>query len=595
MRSRRWLMVVPAGVAGLVLGAALTLAQTTPPTPPPFGVPTPSDPSPSERITAVRGDRAAGWVDQPRSEVLARRGLVTTSHPLASQAGLRILQQGGNAADAAVAAAAELALVEPESTHLGADMFALYYSARDRRLYGLNASGWAPEAWTPEYFAERGFDAETGMPTRGPDTVSVPGAVDGWDRLLDRFGTMGFKQVLEPAARDAEDGFPVTERVHGDWRDTVAKLSRDPDSAETFLVDGEAPALYSVFRNRDLARTLRSLQRRGRDAFYEGDIARAIVRKLEAVGGSMTYDDLRDFRSEWVRPISTTYHGFEVFEMPPNTQGFATLEMLNIIETCAPRLGLDLAALGPRSPQFWHLLVEAKKLAFADLEAHNGDPRFTDVQLDRLLSKEYAASLCERIDPSRASTPAVTTDVEGGTVYLAAADRWGNMVSFIYSIYNSFGSGITVPGHGFVLHDRAALFSLDPDSPNVVAPRKRPFHTIIPAFVMKGGRPVMAFGSMGGSVQPQAQATELVNLIDLGMNVQAAGDAARFRHDQSNNTLRLESRLYDLVGADLAAMGHTVRRTDGSLVGGYQAIHVSEDGVYRAGSDLRKDGAAAGW
>jgi gamma-glutamyltranspeptidase/glutathione hydrolase len=596
MRSRRWLVLVLVGGCGLALGTALTLAQTTPPTPPPFGVPTPADPAPSERITAVRGDRAAGWVDQPRSEVLARRGMVATSHPLAAQAGLRILQEGGNAADAAVATAAELALVEPESTHLGADMFALYYSARDRRLYGLNASGWAPEAWTREYFVDRGFETE--MPTRGPDTVTVPGAIDGWDRLLDRFGTMRFKDVLEPAARDAEAGFAVSERVHSDWRDTVSKLRRDPDSADTFLVDGEAPALYSVFRNPDLARTLRSLQKRGRDAFYEGDIARAIVRKLESVGGSMTYDDLRDFRSEWVQPISTSYHGYDVFQMPPNAQGFATLEMLNILEACGPRLGIDLAALGPRSPQFWHLLVEAKKLAFADLDAYNADPRdrrFEPPPLDRLLSKAYAASLCERIDPERASTPTVTTDIEGGTVYLAVADRWGNMASFIYSIYNSFGSGITVPGHGFVLHDRAALFSLDPESPNVVAPRKRPFHTIIPAFVMKDGRPVLAFGSMGGSVQPQAQASELVNMIDLGMNVQAAGDAARFRHDQGPNILRLESNLYDVVGAQLAAMGHDVRSTDGSLVGGYQAIHVSPDGVYRAGSDLRKDGAAVGW
>jgi gamma-glutamyltranspeptidase / glutathione hydrolase len=594
MRSRRGLVLVLVGVAGLATGTALTLAQTPTPSPPPFGSPGPGDPAPSERITAVRGDRASGWLQQPRSEVLARRGMVATSQALATQAGLRILQQGGNAADAAVAAAAELALVEPESTHLGADMFALYYSARDRRLYGLNASGWAPEAWTPEYFAAKGFDAETGMPTRGPDTVTVPGAVDGWDRLLDRFGRMSFRQVLEPAARDAEEGFPVSERVHSDWRDTVSKLRRDPDSAETFLVGGEAPELYSVFRNPDLARTLRTLQKRGRDAFYEGDIARAIVRKLESLGGSMTYDDLRDFRSEWVKPISTSYHGYDVFQMPPNTQGFAVLEMLNILEACVPRLGFDLSALGPRSPQFWHLLVEAKKLAFADLEAHNGDPRFTDVPLDRLLSKEYAASLCERIDPERASTPVVTTDVEGGTVYLATADRWGNMASFIYSIYNSFGSGITVPGHGFVLHDRAALFSLDPASPNIVAPRKRPFHTIIPGFVMKDGEPVLAFGSMGGSVQPQAQVTELVNLIDLGMNVQAAGDAARFRHDQGPNILRLESQLYDLVGPQLEAMGHVVRQTDGGLVGGYQAIH-HDDGVYRAGSDLRKDGAAAGW
>jgi gamma-glutamyltranspeptidase/glutathione hydrolase len=350
------------------------------------------------------------------------------------------------------------------------------------------------------------------------------------------------------------------------------------------------------------------LQRKGRDAFYEGEIARAIVDKVRAAGGAMTLADLRDFESEWVDPISTTYKGFEVLQTPPNSQGFAVLEMLNILEQCVPELGLDLATLGPRSPQFWHLLIEAKKLAFTDLDRYNADPRFADVPVDRLISKEYARTLCERIDPERASTPSVGVEYEGGTVYVAAADRWGNMVSFIYSIYDVFGSGLTVPGHGFVLHNRGALFSLDPESPNVVAPRKRPFHTIIPGFVLKDGKPVMAFGNMGGSVQVQAQVTELVNMIDLGMNVQAAGDAARFRHDQGPNRVQLESKLFDLVGPQLTEMGHSLRRANGSVMGGYQAIHFTPDpeartsggdrpvrGVYRGGSDLRKDGQVAGW
>jgi gamma-glutamyltranspeptidase/glutathione hydrolase len=592
MRSRARLVLVLSIGAAVLLGSVLSFAQSSKPAP--FGAPTAQFPRPGQTITAVRGDRAGNWVDQSRSEVVARNGMVATSQALAAQAGLEILRKGGNAADAAVAAAAELALVEPESTHLGADMFALYYSAKQRQVYGLNASGWAPAAWTRSYFTAKGYDDE--LPYTGVDSVTVPGAVDGWDKLLRRFGTMGFEQVLDPAIRDAEQGFGVTERIHTDWRSGVNLLRRDADSARTFLVDDAAPELYSVWRNPDLAHAFRVLQRKGRDAFYEGEIAKAIVAKVEQLGGAMTLADLREYEAEWVEPISTTYHGYDVLQTPPNSQGFAVLEMLNILEACAPELGLDLAELGPRSPQFWHLLIEAKKLAFTDLDRYNADPRFEDVPVERLISKDYARTLCSQIDPERASAPAVGVDFEGGTVYIAAADRWGNMVSFIYSIYDTFGSGVTVPGYGFLLHNRGALFSLDPDSANVVAPRKRPFHTIIPAFVMKDGEPVMTFGNMGGSVQVQAQATELVNLIDLGMNVQAAGDAARFRHDQGPNRVQLESKLFDLVGSQLTAMGHSVRRADGSVMGGYQAIHVDpETRVYRGGSDLRKDGQVVGW
>jgi gamma-glutamyltranspeptidase/glutathione hydrolase len=601
-------------VAGLVilalaLGGGLALAQSG--ALPPFGSPTPERPDPSAEITAMRGDRASNWADQTRSEVVARHGMVATSQPLAAQAGLRILQRGGNAADAAIAGAAELALTEPYSTSLGADMFAIYYSAKDRKLYGLNASGGAPKAWTPEYFKSKGYDETTGMPDGGVDTITVPGTIDGWHKLLKRFGTMSFREVLAPAVRDAEQGFGITERIHVDWANEVEKLRGDPDSAQSYLVDGNAPALYSNFRNPDLARALRTLQRQGRDAFYEGDMAKATVKKIQQLGGVMKLSDMKDYEAEWVKPISTDYHGYDVYELPPNGQGFAALEMLNILEVCAPKLGLDLAQLGPRSPQFWHLMVEAKKLAYADLHAHNGDPRFVDIPLDELLSKDYAATLCDKIDPNRASAPASTQAFGGGTIYLAAADRWGNMVSLIYSVYNYFGSGLTVPGYGFLLHDRGNLFSLDPDSPNIVAPGKRPFHTIIPAFVMKDGKPVLAFGNMGGSVQAQAHALEVVNMVDLGMNVQAAGDAARFRHDQDNNRLRLESKLFDVVGPSLAAMGHDVRPSSGDPMGGYQAIHFAPDpnaaaagergddppvaGVYRAGSDFRKDGQAAGW
>jgi gamma-glutamyltranspeptidase / glutathione hydrolase len=604
MKQRVRLVLTLSAGGALALGSAWAVAQSTSSTP--FGTPTAAVPTPGRLINNVRGDRASGWVDQTRSEVVARHGMVATSQPLAAQAGLDMLKKGGNAVDAAVAAAAELALMEPESTGLGGDLFAEVYSADDRKLYGLNASGWAPAGWTRSYFTGKGY---TGAPPyTGIDSATVPGAVDGWAKLLDRFGTMKFKQVLAPAVRDAEQGFPVTERIHTDWRSGVSLLRRDADSAAAYLVNNQAPPLYSIYRNPDLANTFRVLQKKGRDAFYEGEIAKAIVAKEKALGGVMTLADLSEYESEWVDPLSSSYHGYDIYEMPPNSQGFGTLEMLNIVEQCAPVLGFDMAALGARSPQFWHLLIEAKKLAFTDLDRYLGDPRFEDIPLAQLTSKEYARSLCSQIDPAHASTPAASVDFEGGTVYIATADRWGNMVSFIYSIYDVFGSGVTVPGYGFLLHNRGALFNLDPSSPNVVGPRKRPFHTIIPAFVMKDGQPVMAFGNMGGSVQVQAQATELVFMIDLGLNVQAAGDAARFRHDQEPNRVQLESKLYDLVGSQLAGMGHSVRRTDGSLMGGYQAILFTPDpnavaggedppvpGVYRAGSDFRKDGLAIGW
>ncbi len=610
-RRARWITAVTVPVA--LLAAAAGVAQTTG-SPLPFGAPTPEQPRPGEAYTAVRGDRASNWPEQTRSEVLARNGMVATSQPLAAQAGLDMLKRGGTAADAAIAAAAVAAVVEPLSTNLGADMFALYWSAKERRLYGLNASGPSPARWTPEYFASKGHTQESGMPLRGPDAVTVPGAIDGWDQLQRRFGKLGFREALEPAAQLAEDGFGMTEREHSDWEPWVEDLAQDPDSARLWLRDGKAPPLYSIFRNPGMAKAFRVLQRDGRDAFYEGPIADAMVRKVQAGGGVLSASDLADYRSEWIDPISTNYKGYDIHQMPPNSQGFAVLEMMNIVEVCAPLAGVDLRAAGPRSPEYWHFLVEAKKLAFNDLHAYNADPRAADVPVERLTSKAYARSLCDRIDMARASSPAPGPNDRGGTVYLTAADRWGNMVSFIYSIYYPFGAAQTVPEYGFLLSNRGAGFSLDPASPNVVAPRKRPFNTIIPAFVTRDGRPVLAFGNMGGPVQAQAQSQELVSMIDLGMNVQAASDAARFSHDQATNTLSLEPRLFDLVGAALAARGHDVESARGGdlAAGGFQGIlfeptegaaagkqHGDRDGpvngVYRAGSDHRKDGAAIGW
>ena len=611
-RRARTVAAVAASSA-IVVGATVAVAQTTGVSPTPFGSPTPENPRPGAGYTAVSGDRASNWPEQKRSEVLARNGMVATSQPLAAQAGLDMLKRGGTAADAAIAAAAAAAVVEPLSTNLGADMFAIYWSAKDRKLYGLNASGPSPAGWTPEYFASKGHTAETGMPLRGPDSVTVPGAIDGWDELQRRFGKLSFREALEPAARLAEDGFGMTEREHSDWLPWVEDLAEDPDSARVWLRDGTAPPLYSIFRNPGMAKAFRTLQRGGRDAFYEGPIAEAIVRKVRSGGGVLTARDLAEYRSEWIDPISTNYKGYDIHQMPPNSQGFAVLEMMNIVEVCAPVVGVDLRTAGPRSAEYWHFLVEAKKLAFNDLHAYNADPRTNEVPVERLISKDYARSLCDRIDMERAAAPLPGPNDRSGTVYLTAADRWGNMVSFIYSIYYPFGAAQTVPGYGFLLSNRGAGFSLDPASPNVVAPRKRPFNTIIPAFVTRNGKPVLAFGNMGGPVQAQAQSQELVSMIDLGMNVQAASDAARFSHDQASNTLSLEPRLFDLVGAAMSAKGHEVVAARGGDLeaGGFQGIHFEPEpgapagkrhgddgpvaGVYRAGSDHRKDGAAVGW
>ena len=551
--------------------------------------------------SAVRGDRAEGWFAQSRSEIMASNGMVSTSHPLAAQAGLRILQQGGNAIDAAIATAAVLNVVEPESAGIGGDMFAIVYVAKEHRLIGINASGWAATGVTPARLKAQGYDAATGMPEFGILTVDVPGAVEGWDQLLRRAGTMDFKQVLQPAVELAEQGFPWSQRVAAEMADTYTynkQVRGDADTLDTYYPHGALPTAGSIFRNPNLARALRALQLHGRDAFYMGEIAQAIVAKSTALGGTMTAADLADYHAEWVTPLGTNYHGFDVYELPPNGQGFAVLEELNILEACAPRLGFELAKLGPTSPDYWHLLVETKKIAFDDLNRYNADPRFASVPVEKLISKEYAASLCGRIDPAHAAAPATHRQQQGGTVYLTTADRWGNMVSLIYSVYDALGSGIIVPGYGFVLHDRGALFSLDPASPNIIAPRKRPFHTIIPAFVMKDGKPLMAFGLMGGSMQAQGHMQVLVDMIDLGANLQLAGDSARFNHSQDSNALELESQLYALVGVQLTARGHKVVKGNGDEMGGYQAIlhaETASGGYYRAGSDHRKDGEAVGW
>jgi gamma-glutamyltranspeptidase/glutathione hydrolase len=602
-------LVVFVAAACVALSAVSTAMQS----PTPFGIPSSDRPMPASTIEAVPGSRAQGWLGQRRSEVLARHGMVATSDPLAAQAGLDIMRQGGNAIDAAVAAGAVLDVTSQNDTGIGGDLFALIWSAKDKKLYALNSAGWAPAGWTREYFTQKlGVKA---MPGTGVNATTVPGAVSGYDAMLARFGTLTFKETFERATRIADEGWGQAERRHFDLVSTSRALLADADSKRIFLAGDRAPSLYSIIRNPALAKALRLIQRDGRNAFYRGDIAAAIVDKVQASGGVMTRGDLADFESEWVDPISTSYHGYDVFELPPPGQGFAALQMLNILEACAPKLGLNLAALGPASPMYWHLMIEAKKLAYVDLLARNADPKFADVPLGRLLSKDYAATLCRKIDPNAASSIGAPEVLDGGTIYLATADRWGNMVSLIHSVYSEYGSRATVGPYGFVLQNRGAGFSLDPRSPNVVAPHKRPFHTIIAGFVMKAGQPLMAFGNMGGTVQPETHAQHIVNLIDHGMNVQMTTDAARFSHAQSSNVVRLEVNLFELVGDALRAKGHNVQRVTGASVGGYQGILFTRDpslpaptfdrrsitddlpvnGVYRGGSDHRKDGQAVGW
>jgi gamma-glutamyltranspeptidase/glutathione hydrolase len=597
--------------AAVVLGALGISGNAQSPNP--FGQPSPDKPQPGQGITAVPGSRAQGWMAQGRSEVLARHGIVATSDPLAAEAGLEILRQGGNAIDAAVATGAVLDVTSQNDTGIGGDLFAIVWSAKDKKLYALNSGGWAPAEWTPAFFTER--LKSTRVPNSGVNAATVPGAIAGYDALLSRFGTMTFKETFERAARIADEGWGLAERRHADLRGAVKGLIADPDSKQAFLDGEQAPALYSVIRNPGLAKALRLIQAQGKDAFYKGEIANAIVAKVKANGGVMSLADLSEFRSEWVEPISTSYHGYDVYELPPPGQGFAALEILNILEVCAPKLGFSLTSLGPADPMYWHLLVEAKKLAYSDLHAKNADPKFATVPVAELTSKAHAASLCSRINPNVASKPGIVGGTEGGTIYLTTADRWGNMVSLVHSVFNVYGSRATVPPYGFVLHNRGSAFSLDPKSPNLVAPRKRPFHTIIAGFVMKEGQPLMTFGNMGGSVQPETHAQHMVNLIDLGMNVQMTTDAARFTHNQNSNVLSLETALFTLVGAALKGKGHDVRGVDGGAVGGYQGILFTRDprlpepifdaraaredlpvnGVYRAGSDHRKDGQAVGW
>jgi len=544
---------------------------------------------------------------------MAQHGMVVTSQPLAAQAGLKVLENGGNAIDAAVATAAVLNLAEPMMVGMGGDLFAVIYIAREKKIYVLNASGNAPTGASVERFGELGYrwnpknwGPGSGMPRNGILPVTVPGAVWGWQAVLNRFGKLSFKEVLEPAVQYAQYGLPISERSAHDWRLPNAMplqaccTQPDPDSIKTWYVDGAPPRQGQIFKNPDLARTFRLLQSKGGDAFYKGEIAKAIVAKSHMLGGTMTLADLANYKGEWVEAARTQYHGYDILELPPPSQAWATNEILNILQTCVPQWvpGQTLASLGPANPEYWHLLVEAKKLAYADLYRYNADPNFVSVPIARLLSLPYAASLCAKVNPERASIPGPEGNypLPGDTIVLSTADAEGNMVSWVNSNFTAFGSGVTVPGYGFVLHNRGALFTLDPRSPNAIAPHKRPFNTLSAGFVMQGGQPLMTVTLMGGDMQAQGHAQLLVNILDLGANLQAGADMARFRHSQVSNELNLETALYGLVGPKLAAMGHAVSAASGEDMGGVQIIMVDPaTGYYRAGSDFRKDGQAVGW
>jgi gamma-glutamyltranspeptidase/glutathione hydrolase len=523
-----------------------------------------------------------------RSMVITDRGIVGTSHYLASQAGAQILAKGGNAMDAAIAANAVLGVTEPMMDGIGGDLFLLYWDAKTGKLYGLNASGWAPRRLSIDFLSKQGI---TAMPHDGIHSVTVPGAVDGWSKAHQRFGRLPWKDLFAPAIHYAEHGYAVPEIIHDYWVPEEAKLQKTEEARRVFLPGGQAPELGSRFTNPDLAKALRLVAEQGRDAFYKGEIAHAIVQTSSSFGGAMQLDDLADFSSEWVEPISTDYRGWKIYELPPNGQGMAALEMLNIMSNFQPDHE------GPQGVVELHKKIEAMKLAYADLYRYNADQRFAKVPVKGLLSKEYGAQRASQINPDKANcNPGAGSPATSDTTYLAAVDKDGNIVSLIQSVYSGFGSGVVVNGMGFALQNRGALFVLDPAHPNALVPRKRPFHTIIPAF-MEHGDLHMGFGIMGGANQPLAHAQFVSNVVDYGMNIQAALEAARFT--VTNNTVScdivIESRVKPNVLQALRDKGHNliVRKEYTSLMGRGQAvIHNSKTGMNFGASDPRADGAA---
>jgi gamma-glutamyltranspeptidase / glutathione hydrolase len=563
----------------------------------------------TSHFAAAQIDRITGKPFATRSEVVARHGMVCTSVPAATQVGIEILKQGGSAVDAAIAANATLGLMEPVSNGVGGDLFAIVYSAKENKLYGLNGSGRSPLGLSYEQMKSElaKLKRET-IPPTGMLPISVPGTVDAWAELHKKFGKLKLAADLAPAARYADEGFPVTDLIAYYWGFGPRLYKGLPGGfLETYTLDGQGrtPAKGDIFKNPALAKTLRLIGEKGRDAFYKGEIADKIDAFMQANGGFLRKGDFEKHTSTWVEPVSTNYRGFDVFELPPNGQGIATLQMLNILE------GFDLRAMGRNSPEALHAMIEAKKLAWADRAKFYADPAFVKIPLAQLISKPYAAERRKLIDPNHAAkkvAPGTPALGQGDTIYLCTADEEGNMVSLIQSNYRGMGSGIVVPGLGFMFQDRGELFSMEPGHANVYAPGKRPFHTIIPGFVMKDGKPWEAFGVMGGGMQPQGHVQVLTNQIDFGLNVQEAGDASRWQHEGDNEPtgekmtdsggyVEVESGIpYESV-RELKKKGHDVRFDVGGY-GGYQAIKVEmHDGqrVYVGASESRKDGMAAGY
>jgi gamma-glutamyltranspeptidase / glutathione hydrolase len=547
---------------------------------------------------AMCADRITGLQFATRSEVLAPEAMAATSHPLATQIALDVMRQGGSAMDAAIAANAALGLMEPTGSGIGGDLFAMVWDPATRKLYGYNGSGRSPQALSLRWLQSHGYEK---MPQRGPLPVTVPGAVDAWFALHERFGRRTMAQDLAPAVAYARNGHPVAETIAYYWNLKLDVMSEWPGFVEQFTIDGKAPAKGQIWRNPNLANTLETIGREGRDAFYKGDIARTIDTFFRENGGFLRYADLAAHTGEWVEPVSTNYRGVDVWELPPNGQGIAALQMLNILE------GYDFSKIAFGSPEHVHLFVEAKKLAFADRARWYADPAFQPAPVARLISKDYAEQRRALINPEKAAK-AVDAGIlnQGDTIYLTVADKDGMMVSLIQSNYRGMGSGMAPPGLGFIFQDRGEQFVLKEGHPNSFEPGKRPFHTIIPAFVTKAGKPWLSYGVMGGAMQPQGHVQILLNLIDFGMNLQEAGDAPRIQHDGSaepagqNLAMRdggevdLETGYPYATIRELMRMGHSVRFANGPY-GGYQAIMVNPEGGYIGASESRKDGQAAGY
>lgn len=550
-------------------------------------------------------DRITGKAGTTRSEVIARNGMVATSQPLATQVGLQILREGGNAIDAAIAANAVIGLMEPTGNGIGGDLFAIVWDNKAKKLFGLNGSGRSPRGLSYEQMqAELKQRNTDSIPKYGMMPISVPGTVDAWFTLHERFGQLSMNKILSPAIVYAIEGFPVSELIAYYWERSIAARKDKPGAfMETYTINGKAPAKGEIFKNPDLANTLQQLADQGRTAFYEGEIADKIDAFMRANGGYITKEDLINHKSEWVDPVSVNYRGYDVWELPPNGQGIAVLQMLNILEN------YDLKSMGHNSPEALHLMFEAKKLVYEDRAKLYVDPDFARIPLDTLLSKDYGKKRAALIGKRamRSAEAGASILQQGDTIYLTTADADGNMVSLIQSNYRGMGSGVVVPGTGFGFQNRGEMFSMDPDHANVYEPGKRPFHTIIPAFMTKEGKPVMSFGLMGGGMQPQGHVQIVTNMIDFGMNTQEAGDAARWQHFGSSEPtdsataklsgggrIAVESAVPYSVIRVLMQMGHQIEYDVGGY-GGYQAIMIDENGTYYGASESRKDGQAAGY